>query len=439
MKRKTWKIVGLVVALLLVLGAGAAIAGGAVYATTRGKAWVSGTSLTLPVQVPEPEEGIVIASVAPDGPAAEAGLVRGDILLEMDGEAVNTPAELVDALEAYGPGDIVELRVLHGDDERSLTATLGEQGGEPYLGLVPCGRFVPQERAFMITRRLQGGALVVDVLPDSPADQAGLRTGDVIVAIDEQQLDEEYDLVEIITAHEPGDMVTLQVRRRGEETRDVTVDLGEHPGEEGKAHLGVRYRPSLPYHRFWIEPRHHGRLPFNLPFDPHLDKEFPWTLPGIEAVQGAIISRVVQDSPAESAGLRAGDAITAIDGNPVKAREDLQDTVAAHKPGDQITLTVRQPGEAEERELEITLVEHPQEEGQAYLGVLIGGFFRMERSGHSDGPRDYEKESLELDLRFESPFDDLPFGLDALPHHFEFHFPPGPPGGDEVDCCAGTV
>ena len=431
MKRRPLKIAGLVAALLLVLGTGAVVGGGVVYATTRGNTWVSRPSLTVRVEQLDSEVGIVIASVVPDGPAAEAGLVRGDILLKVDGEAVNKPAGLIRALEAHEPGDVLKLAVLHGDDEHTLTATLGERGGEPYLGLVPCGGLVRPERAIMITNALEDGALIVDVVPDSPADLAGLRAGDVVVAVDGQQLDQEIGLAKLIAAHEPGDMVTLQIRQRGEEARDVTVELGEHPEKDGGAHLGVHYRSFPPSHRFKVEPLPFGKLPF--------DEEFFRMIPGNGVAQGAIIWQVVEDSPAAAAGLHAGDAITAIDGDPVEAREDLTDAVAAHKPGDQVTLTVRRPGEAEEREIEITLVVHPAEEGKAYLGVLIGGFFRMQRSGHSEGPHEYEKELLELDLRFEAPFDEMPFGLDALPDHFEFRFPPEPLGGDEVDCCGGTV
>jgi len=85
----------------------------------------------------DPETGVVIVSVEPDGPAAEAGIVRGDILQKIDGEVVEDTGELVSALSEQQPGDQVQLSVLHGDDLRTLSATLGDRNGGAYLGVTP--------------------------------------------------------------------------------------------------------------------------------------------------------------------------------------------------------------------------------------------------------------------------------------------------------------
>ena len=127
MNKRIWKVLGWLAVLLLALCVGAAVGGGAVYALTR---------VTEPIYLfsagPEdPEPGIVIASVTSDGPAAEAGVVRGDILLQLEGETVDTCIELIHLVEEHEPGDEVQLTVLHGDDERTLTATLMKSTGMP--------------------------------------------------------------------------------------------------------------------------------------------------------------------------------------------------------------------------------------------------------------------------------------------------------------------
>jgi len=127
--------------------------------------------------------------------------------------------------------------------------------------------------------------------------------------------------------------------------------------------------------------------------------------------------------------------ITAIEGEPIESPQDLTDAVAEHKPGDKVTLTVFQPGEEEEREIEVTLAEHPEDTGNAYLGVQVGGFFRLRRF-KGDGERPHRMD-LFLDLK--APFDELPFEPDAVPHHFKFHFPPKPFGGDGADCPGESV
>jgi S1-C subfamily serine protease len=441
MDRRILKILGGLAVVWVALCVGVIVVGGGiVYAMARNSA-SDAVTFTFPSDAEEwfeSEPGIVIAAVLPDGPAGEAGVERGDILLAVDGEAVDDLVELMHILTEHEEGDEVELTVLHGDDERALTATLGERDGGAYLGVVPCaGMPIPEWRGTIHTAA--PGTVIVDVTPESPADQAGLEEGDVIVAVAGQELDEENSLADVIAVYEPGDTVTLEVERPGEESRDVTVELGEHPEKEGVAYLGVRYGPS--FHRLHIEEE--GWLPHlegpRVPFPPG-DFSFhmiPDGEMGDVTVQGAIVHYVEEDSPAAAAGLNEHDLITAIEGEPVEKPGDLVDAIAERKPGDRVTLTISRPGEEdEEREVEVTLGEHPDEESKAYLGVYILGFFRMHR--HSDGGEGAHELEKEFELQLEGPFDDEHlFDLEIIPEHFEFHFPPD--HFDDGDCCGESI
>jgi 2-alkenal reductase len=66
------------------------------------------------------------------------------------------------------------------------------------------------------------------VFPDSPAAQAGLQEGDIVVAVDGERIDTESDLSSFLLPHAPGDTVTLTIVRNGEE-QDVDVTLAELP------------------------------------------------------------------------------------------------------------------------------------------------------------------------------------------------------------------
>ena len=125
-------------------------------------------------------------------------------------------------LDELEPGDEVELALLHGDDLRTLTATLGDRHDRAYLGLVPCGGL--HKEIEVDVRVGVPGAVVVEVMPDSPDEEAGLQESDVIVAIDGQELDAENNLADLIADYEPGDSVTLKIERPGEETFEVTVE-----------------------------------------------------------------------------------------------------------------------------------------------------------------------------------------------------------------------
>ena len=91
MDKRMWKVIGLLVALALVFVIGAAAGGGVVFAATKAN-MPDGAQVVVPDQA-DPEPGVVIVSVAPDSPAADAGIERGDILLEIDDQAIDGPAK----------------------------------------------------------------------------------------------------------------------------------------------------------------------------------------------------------------------------------------------------------------------------------------------------------------------------------------------------------
>jgi serine protease DegQ len=73
------------------------------------------------------ESGVVVESVEPGGPADKAGLRPGDVIVAVEGKALENPEQLLGAIRARRPGDSLPLRVLRGGQERDVTVTLGEQ------------------------------------------------------------------------------------------------------------------------------------------------------------------------------------------------------------------------------------------------------------------------------------------------------------------------
>jgi S1-C subfamily serine protease len=395
MNNRVLIVLGLLVALSAMLFVGALAGGGIVYALTR-------RSDAFPVvraQAVDTETGIVIASIDPESPAAEAGVVRGDILLAIDDEALENTGDLVRYLGDLEPGDEVELTVQHGDDQRALTATLGERDGRAYLGLVPCGG-LPRRISVHVG---MPGASIVEVMPDSPAEDAGLEAGDVILAVNGQELDSEHPLADLITGYEPGDTVALEVERPGEEPYEVTAQLGEHPEKEDVAYLGVRY---VPFPHMGVAPD--VVVPFFEHEEFELD-ELPFALPHGEIGEGLLLLRVAEDSPASAAGLKAGDVIAAIDGESVGSWQAFVETIAERAPGDRVNLTVRPRGDEEEREVEVVLGEHPDEEGKAYLGVTgwLSPYPRLDKGDILPFGEDFDLH----DLPFISPEGEIQQGV----------------------------
>ncbi len=93
---------------------------------------------------------------------------------------------------------------------------------------IPISEAVADARDLPVTH----GALIISVMPSSPARSAGLREGDIIVSIDQRTLDETTGVLDIIRDKRPGDRVPFTVLRDGA-TRTVMVTVGRSPLRPG--------------------------------------------------------------------------------------------------------------------------------------------------------------------------------------------------------------
>jgi S1-C subfamily serine protease len=242
------------------------------------------------------QRGALVGTIAEDGPAAEAGLrpseetaeidgqevqVGGDVIIGIEGQPVKRFDDLVTYLARRGVvGQTVTLDILRDGKEQQVELTLAERPSPEQRAreaqaeqeqqqeqAQPEQREEPQAPAqpapalggawlgiggVTLTRDLnellelsprERGVLVVEVMADSPADEAGLRAGeeaaefdgrqipvggDVIVALDGENVDSIEQLAQAIRAMDAGDEVELIVLRDGEE-QTLTVTLAERP------------------------------------------------------------------------------------------------------------------------------------------------------------------------------------------------------------------
>ncbi|OHD68637.1 MAG: hypothetical protein A2177_15235 [Spirochaetes bacterium RBG_13_68_11] len=214
------------------------------------------------------------------------------------------------------------------------------------------------------------GVLVVKVEPQSPAARAGIARGDIILAVDGAEVATIADLQKAVTAKKPGDTVKVTVRH-GDAKRTLTAELGER---NGRAYLGVYFestssagvqppiQPGNPPDDGTGAPPRAGDNPRNGPGTqgmPH---------PMIPGSTGAWILTVAAGSPAENAGLVAGDFVTAVDGVALDAKNDLAMLLNAHKPGDTVVFAVT-GADRNTRDVKVTLGENAQDKAKPWLGV----------------------------------------------------------------------
>ena len=356
---------------------------------------------------PKPAAGLVVIHVAADSPAATAGVARGDIILAVDDDAVNTMAELMHVISSHDAGDEIVLTVMHGDEERSLSVTLGDDDGAALLGVMAVGDLAAEKKMNgwrmndggkpgrgqgrmpampfgrgqmpdmpgmpfgygqgrgqmpfgqgegMMWMTATDGALVMDLLADGPAASAGIQAGDVITGLNDAAVTSSDELVALLGDHKPGDVVTVTYSR-DDESASAEVTLGAHPDDETKAYMGVQLAPAGP-----------ARLRLDMP---------EGMKPGAGMMSGVVVADLTEDGPAATAGLEKGDWITAVNGEAIDNPQALVDAVKAAKPGDEMTLTVQGMDDEEAEDITVTLGENA--EGGALLGVQIGGAVRIQQ------------------------------------------------------------
>lgn len=173
------------------------------------------------------KEGVLVADVVEDGPADQAGIMRGDVIIEYDGEKVTDGAHLKNMAAGTKPGTSVKMILLREGERKEVTIVL-EERSEDGKGAVP-GEERPEESAGMkmgldiqtltpdIARQLgyqnENGVVVTRVESGSPAAEAGLQRGDLIKEVNRQQVRNKEEFEAAVQDRASGDVVALLVQR----------------------------------------------------------------------------------------------------------------------------------------------------------------------------------------------------------------------------------
>lgn len=170
--------------------------------------------------------GALVAAVAPDSPAAKAGLQAGDVLRELDGHKLADPRALARAVADLKPGTETKFAVLRDGETKSITVALaampndrtadaGAADKQEGIG-VALAPITPHLRAQLELPASAKGAIIASVEPGSPAEQAGLKEGDIILGVGSRTVATPAEAASRIRqAVKSGDNVALRVMRDG--------------------------------------------------------------------------------------------------------------------------------------------------------------------------------------------------------------------------------
>jgi serine protease Do len=190
------------------------------------------------------------------------------------------------------------------------------------------------------------GALVQDVTAGSPGARAGIRTYDLIVAVDGKAVSGDDQLIELIAARQPGTVASLQVLRDNHPL-NIPVKLAERQLRDQRRPTGDEDQAPQPSS---------ARGPALGLSVRDLDREFADRFKLPDGMQGVVISRVEPMSPAFDAEVERGHVLLEINRHPVRSVEDYRRLTANAKAGEVLTLYVYKP-ESDTRALHTVKIE----------------------------------------------------------------------------------
>jgi serine protease Do len=189
--------------------------------------------------------GAIVAQVTPDSPASHAGLKNGDVIDTLNGEKIENGSALQVAVSEIAPGTTIKLGVVRNGSSETLDVKVGEfhkntevasdgdsagsQKGK--LGLA-VAELTPDVREQLHIPSQVNGVAVESVRPASPAEDAGLTPGDVILEVDRKPVTSTEQFVNEAHANPAGKDLLLLVWSQGNASyRVVHTDGGNQNGE----------------------------------------------------------------------------------------------------------------------------------------------------------------------------------------------------------------
>ena len=170
-------------------------------------------------------EGSLITQVAPNSPAARAGLRAGDVILKYNGTPISRTSELLNYLNRSVPNQSIQLEVLRDDKRRNITATVSTAPDDtpaknnpdtaakgPVLGVSIRDLSVAEQRQLDI----KGGVLIQEVRRGGSAAQARIMPGDVIVQLNNTTIQNANQFVETVSTLKQGTVARVVIIRQGQ-------------------------------------------------------------------------------------------------------------------------------------------------------------------------------------------------------------------------------
>lgn len=247
----------------------------------------------------------------------------GGPLLNLDGEVIGINTAISSRSGGYdGIGFAIPIQIAHWVSDQLVKSGSVTRG---YLGIR--NQALDDELAKQFRVEAREGVIVRDVVPNSPAEKAGLEPGDVILSVNDKKIADPRALQQLIERLDIGKEYPIQVMREGKPV-DLKVTIAELPANFGQS--AAIESPKLHGQEF-------GDLGLKVEtLTPELAKQF-----GFESAKGVVVLDVRQDSAASNAGVKQGDLVEKVGTTAVTTVDEFNAAVKAHSLKDGIVLHVR--------------------------------------------------------------------------------------------------
>lgn len=212
------------------------------------------------------------------------------------------------------------------------------------------------ERAKALNLKEERGVEVTSITEDSPAAKAGIQRGDVVLEYNGQRVEGMEQFSRLVRETPAGREARLVIWRNGA-TQNVTATIGSRPGRT--IHIGGERGTSIT-----IPP-----IQIPLPDLPRTTMSWRSAVLGVESEslnpqlaeffgvkEGVLVRSVIKDSPAEKAGIKAGDVIVKVDGTAVESPREISGVLRSARGGKR-TVAVVLVREKKEMTINVTLEE----------------------------------------------------------------------------------
>lgn len=173
------------------------------------------------------------------------------------------------------------------------------------------------------------GVIISDVLPDSPAEKAGLKPKDIVLTLDNRPIDSLPKFTAWLYLHKHDEVLQMEVLRNGQMVKLMIPAIEAPTGMDRLADL--------------IDPQKNLISSLGV-FFLDLNSTIADNLPGLRSTSGVIVVARVDYAPRIDADLRIGDVVRSINGIPLSRVDDLRSQLAKFKPGDAVALEVERQG-----------------------------------------------------------------------------------------------